>query len=363
MAKKSLPKKMDINTSNMDSFGWKTDEPAGFQSLKTALKAYFESYHSTLLAHPFLPLTALKKRNRFEIEEYKALYFTTITHLQHFFEFILKDSLKRINPILDTKFDQKGFKNVYQAIKGFSSSLDSSEMVSIEFSDALERLLEIRKIDPNNAVIIEINSLLNKANILRTLNTLRNRIWHKSLFFLRYHEFDLFMGQHILPLIKDVMMLPEYANQRWKYKTLSCKKDPIDEIIRVCNLNRPSFEKIGLLKEMGRAAYENPIIMMDKPNSSWFRAFNHDKIIESKTKTDAVCKEFFYTDVFECPVCGQKTLIKYEFYDWVDDQNGNPIDITIPDKLYCETCSFFIKGNIKRLSFIGICDKKFWDQH
>ena len=78
---------MDINTSNMDSFGWKTDEPAGFQSLKTALKAYFESYHSTLLAHPILPLTALKKRNRFEIEEYKALHFTTITHFQHFFEF------------------------------------------------------------------------------------------------------------------------------------------------------------------------------------------------------------------------------------------------------------------------------------
>lgn len=363
MAKKLLSKKIDINTGNADSFGWKTNEPAGFQSLKTALKAYFETYHSTLLAHTILPLTDLKKRSRFEIEEYKALYFTTITHFQHFFEFILKDCLTRINPILATKFDQKGFKNVYLALNGRSSTPTSTETFSIEFNDALERLLEIKKIDPNNTVIIEINFLLNKADTLRILNMLRNRIWHKSLFFLQYHNLDLFVGQHILPLVKEVMALPNYIKQRWKYSPLNCQKDPINEIICACNLKRPSFQKIGLLKEMGRAAYENPIVMMDKPNSYWFRALNHDKIIESETKTDAVCKEFFYTDVFECPVCGQKTLIKYEFSDWREDRNGNPVDVTIPDKLHCETCSFCIKENIKRLSFIGINDKNFWDEH
>ena len=85
--------------------------------------------------------------------------------------------------------------------------------------------------------------------------------------------------------------------------------------------------------------------------------------MESKTKADAVCREFFYTDVFECPVCGQKTLIKYDFSDWREDRNGNPVDVTIPDKLHCETCSFCIKENIKRLSFIGINDKNFWDEH
>lgn len=363
MAKKLLSKKTDINTGNADSFGWKTNEPAGFQSLKTALKAYFETYRSTLRAHPILPLTALKKRTRFEIEEYKALYFTTITHFQHFFEFILKDCLTRINPILATKFDQKGFKNVYLALNGRSCLSSSAESFSIEFSDALDRLLELRKIDPSNAVITEISFLLDRANILKTLNMLRNRIWHKSLFFLQYHNLDLFMGQHILPLVKEVMALPNYTKQGWKHKPLYCKKDPIDEIIHDCNLKRPSFEKIALLKEMGRAAYENPIVMMDKPNSSWFRAFNHDKIMESKTKADAVCREFFYTDVFECPVCGQKTLIKYEFSDWREDRNGNPVDVTIPDKLHCETCSFCIKENIKRLSFIGINDKNFWDEH
>ncbi|MBQ7080585.1 MAG: hypothetical protein IJM92_13215 [Fibrobacter sp.] len=386
MAKKTLPKKMDINTSNMDSFGWKTDEPAGFQSLKSALIAYFGTYYSTLSCHPILPLVALKKWRKFEVEEYKTLYFTAITHFQHFFEFILKDKLRGINPILETKFDQKGFKNVYQALKGRSSSLDSAEMVSIEFSDALARLLEIRKIDPDNATIKEINFLLDKADILKTLTTLRNRIWHKGLFFLRYHELDLFVGQHILPLIKEIMALPDYANQRWKYKCLACEKDPIDEIIRVCKLKRPSFQKIALLKELGRASYCNPLVVYPKikddykekniqdllhrpivPNSTWAPYVNRDKIDECNARVEGICKSNYCYDVYECPVCGLKTMIKNEPIDWVEsvdeDDREERICIKIPKHLHCETCSFHIEGNVKDLSLIGIKDKKFWEEH
>ena len=367
MAKKSLPKKMDINTNNMDSFGWKTEEPAGFQSLKSALIAYFETYNSTLHSHPILSLVGLKKRRKFEIDEFKTLYFTCITHFQHFFEFILKEYLTRINPILATKFDQKGFKNVYLAISGRSGSSTSTESFSIEFSDALDRLLELRKIDPSNAVITEISFLLDKADILKTLNMLRNRIWHKSLFFLRYHDLDLFMGQHILPLVKEIMALTNYSKQRWKHKPLYCKKDPIDEIIRICNLKRPSL-KIGLLKEMGRAAYKNPLIVFNNnTHSSWWHAFNSDKIKECEARVEGICKNIFPFSIYKCPVCGLKTLIKYEFFDWVDgeDADGNEyqIDVTRPDKLYCENCSFYIKDNIKNLSLIGIKEKKFWDQH
>lgn len=386
MAKKILPKKIDINTSNMDSFGWKTDDPAGFQSLKSALIAYFGTYYSTLSCHPILPLVALKKWRKFEVEEYKTLYFTAITHFQHFFEFILKDNLRKINPILETKFDQKGFKNVYQTLKGHSSSLDSAEMVSIEFSDALARLLEIRKIDPNNAIITEINFLLDKADILKTLTTLRNRIWHKSLFFLRYHELDLFVGQHILPLIKEVMALPDYANQRWKYQLLECEKDPIDEIIRICELKRPSFQKIALLKELGRASYNNPLVVYPKvkedgkkisihdllhrpikPNSTWASYINRDKIDECNARVDGICRNNFYYEVHKCPVCGLKTMIKHEPHDWVDcvDEDGKEDQICImtPKCLHCETCSFHIESNVKDLSLIGIKNPKFWEEH
>lgn len=359
-------KKIDINTNNAGSFGWKTDEPAAFQSLRSALIAYFETYHSTLQTRPILPLKALNKRRKFEIDEYKTLYFTTITHFQHFFEFVLKDSLERINPILAAKFD-KGFKNIYLAQKRSRGHSISTESYSIEFSEALNRLEEIKKIDLKNAVIVEINFLLKNAETLRTLNLLRNRIWHRSLFFLRYHNLDLFIGRQILPLVIEIMKLSRYSNQKWKYQQLACKIDPIDEILRISCQKRPSFEKIGLLKEMGRAAYENPLVMMNDRNSGWFRAFNHDKVMESKVKVDAVCKEFFYTDVFECPVCGQNTLIKHEYSEWVDgeDADGNecPFEITTPDKLFCENCSFYIKDNITKLSLINIKKKKFWDKY
>ena len=356
-----------MNTKNLNSFGWKTNDPAAFQSLRSALIAYFETYHSTLRDHPILPLKLLNKRRRFEIDEYKTLYFTTITHFQHFFEFVLKDSLERINPILAAKFD-KGFENIYLATKRSKGQSISTESCSIEFGEAMKRLEEIKKIDSKNAVIVEINFLLKEAETLRTLNLLRNRIWHRGLFFLRYHNLDLFMGRQILPLVVEVMKLSCYCNQRWKYKPLECKIDPIDEIIRICSSKRPSFEKIGLLKELGRAAYHNPLIVFDNnSHSSWWHAFNHDKIEESKARTDGICKGIFPFTIYKCPVCGQKTLIKYEFFDWTDgfDSKGNEcqFDITIPDKLLCETCSFFIKDNIKNLALIDIKEKNFWDIH
>ena len=380
---------MNINTNNIDDFGWKSGEPAAFQSLKSALIAYFGTYQSTLQARPKTPLATINGLNKYEIEEYKNLYFTAITHLQHFFEYVLKDSLNQINPILSAEFNKDGFEQIYFTVVGNRTleELETENLKSIEFDEALNRLKKIKNIDPANEKISNSQNLIDNENILKTLNRLRNRIWHKSLFFLQYHYLDLFMGKKVLPLVKKVMESSKYSNiNSWKYKLLSCEIDPIDAIIKECDSETPSFERIGLLKELGRASYNNPLVMYPKEkndsksetiqdifrrpfvlNSTYAYYINKDKIEESLARVNGICSNNIPFDVYECPVCGQKTLIKYEFMDFEEgvDVNGNEcrIDLMIPEKLHCETCSFHVEDNITDLSLIGITNSNFWKEY
>lgn len=380
---------MNINTKNTDDYGWKSEEPAAFQSLKSALMAYFGTYHSTLQARPITSLATINELKKYEIEEYKNLYFITITHLQHFFEYVLKDSLNQINPILSTEFNKDGFEQIYFALVGNRTleGIETENLKSIAFAEALNRLIKIKKIDPANEKISNSQNLIDNENILKTLNRLRNRIWHKSLFFLQYHNLDLFMGKKVLPLVKKVMESSKYSNiNSWKYKLLSCEIDPIDAIIKECESETPSFERIGLLKELGRASYNNPLVMYPKGkndsksetiqdvfrrpfvlNSTYAYYINKDKIEESLARVNGICSNNIPFDVYECPVCGQKTLIKYEFMDFEEgvDANGNEcrIDLMIPEKLHCETCSFHVEDNITDLSLIGITNSNFWKEY
>ena len=382
---------MNINTKNTDNYGWKSEEPAAFQSLKSALIAYFGTYHSTLQAHPktSLATATINRLEKYEIEEYKNLYFITITHLQHFFEYVLKDSLNQINPILSAEFNKDGFEQIYSTLVGNRTleELETEKLKSIEFDEALNRLKKIKKIDPANEKISNSQNLIDNENTLKTLNLLRNRIWHKSLFFMQYHNLDLFMGKKVFPLIKKVMESSRYSDRKsWKYKLLFCEIDPIDAIIKECESETPSFERIGLLKELGRASYNNPLVMYPKGkndsksetiqdifrrpfvlNSTYAYYINKDKIEESLARVNGICSNNIPFDVYECPVCGQKTLIKYEFMDFEEgvDANGNEcrIDLMIPEKLHCETCSFHVEDNITDLSLIGITNSNFWKEY
>lgn len=290
-----------------------------------------------------------------------------------FFEYVLKAFLESIHPIFGGKMDSKGFIDVYNHLNNLDTSVTAQ---SIEFSEALDRLLKIKKVNPKDPVISEIDFLLKKSDVLKTLNELRNRIWHKSLFFLRYKNLDLFLGVHILPLARKVMSLSRFSdNKSWLYKKLHCSVDPVDGIINECSKEDCSFERIALLKEMGRSAYLNPLVVVDNQKdfkqNIFFKCIaeqsNREKKNDALAKTDALCKNRFLTDVFDCPVCGQKTLIKYEFDDYEVEYDENNEDFPkpyyIPYKIKCETCSFEIHDNIDDSQMYGIFDPNFWQAH
>lgn len=351
-----------------DKEGWIADDNAAFLSLKTALHAYFETYRVSFeeSQNP-IKISKLAKPEKFDSNLYKSLYFTTITHFQNFFELILKDFLRKIDELLAVKWNEKFTSSLYRKIK--SKELCSDVFCqSIEFSEALKRLKIIQKENPKDDVIKKIEFLLVKENdeTLDFLNDLRNRIWHRGLYYLFYPKLDCFICGKILPLVKQVTDLDWYSeNKEWIYKNLKCGVDPIASLINEIDNPPVNYEKIALLKEMGRAAYHNPIIQIDDNCSILERGAkvncNYEKMKFVNAKVEGACNELLLK-VYDCPVCGQNTFLKYELDDTSFDEN-DCYPHYIPEKLKCETCSFEIRSNIEDLSLCGINCKNFWKDH
>ena len=336
---------MAINLNNMDALGWKSDELAAQLSLRTALLAYFETYRATYeeFSNPIEFDDAILQ-TKFESILYKALYFTAITHFQNFFELFFKNVINQlydINP-------------------------------HIKFSDVLKCLAKRIEECKIEEVKCSIKSLLEKKNDIEFLNKLRNRIWHGGVFYLSYSNLDIFVCKRILPLINEIVGLAHFPKKGlWKYNGLNAGIDPISSLIREGSVEKPNIAKIALYKEMGRAAYHNPMHQSESSCSLLKKAYethlNNEQIRSVKAKTDAICKEFFFTEVFSCPVCGQKTLIKHESPDFeeVFDEKGNIISVSylIPERIRCEACSFEITSNINDLDICGIDGPNFWERH
>lgn len=357
-----------LSANEKDKEGWIADDNAAFLSLKTALHAYFETYRVSFeeSQNP-IKISKLAKPGKFDSNLYKSLYFTTITQFQNFFELILKDALRKIDELFAVKWNEKFTASLYRKIK--SKELCSDVFCqSIEFSEALKRLKIIQKENPKDDVIKKIEFLLVKENdeTLDFLNDLRNRIWHRGLYYLFYPKLDCFICGKILPLVKQVTDLDWYSeNKEWIYKNLKCGVDPIASLINEIDNPPVNYEKIALLKEMGRAAYHNPIIQIDDNCSILERGAkvncNYEKMKYVNVKVAAVRNELL-SGVYICPVCGQKTFLKYELND--PSYDGNECySHYIPEKLKCETCSFEIRSNIEDLSLCNINCKNFWKDH
>lgn len=101
--------------------------------------------------------------------------------------------------------------------------------------------------------------IIDSKDVLEKLNTLRNRIWYRDTFILRYDALDRFVYQYFLPVLNRILSLGRYSGQErlWKYPDLECGFDPLSFLENV----RGSYStgKFALVKEFARAAYCNPI--------------------------------------------------------------------------------------------------------
>ena len=182
-----------------------------------------------------------------------------ILHIQHFIELVCKDFLREEHPLLAVDASKKPI-IMHKLLKEEKVELGDQEgLKSLEFSESFDRLIKLIKNDRIDSE--KLDFLMESSEALKCLNTLRNRILHRGTFVLRYPSMDKFIGKHILPVIQQITGLPEFSSHSnlWRHKALQCDIEPIKELITENKVTAPDFRKIALLKEVGRAAYSNPI--------------------------------------------------------------------------------------------------------
>ena len=311
-------------------------------SLKIALQAFFSTYKAVKrdfvmykmgqqLGNPDCPFPA----------SYSSAYCEAsteaIVHFQHFVELVFKDLLHADHTV--------GFRIVAEHLYALIKSKQLRNYSELDF-------------------ILEFQQALDE------LNHLRNRIWHRGVFILRYHALDEFVGYHILPFIEKVMGLPQYADKQylWKYSDLSCGVDPIKEITDHFRSGQYDICKVALLKELGRAAYVAGIVMPKLGRGIVDRGERRrlaEGMAAARAKAESEGGDVIAESVRNCPVCGVKTLIMYGDFDSYpviadyDEDTPEPVWFTTFD-VECTNCTFSIHDEIDNPSTYGLPLEDYW---
>lgn len=335
-------------------------------SLKIALKAYFSTYQTfKTRLHIFSDNTIEQEDINFNhYNNYCEACAETIVHFQHFAELVCKKLLRDDHPLLSDVALSKP-KILHKLLHGKNLAPDEEYAIrSIEFSEALERLIVLIK---DNALknSSELSFIKEHKETLTQLNSLRNRIWHRGVYILRYPSLDTFIGQYVLPFVSDVLKLPAFSSYTnlWKYEELHCGIDPIEEIIKESNATNPDIGKLAFLKELGRASYKTPlrqktpvILPIKKlPFFSTLSELIYKKDIKRAERIASLEASQEYSQLKICPVCGVNSLIIYDETDYETDNDFNETmnawNYTYMVK--CECCTFNLEQDIKNASEYG----------
>jgi len=228
--------------------------------------------------------------------------------------------------------------------------IDYEKLKSVEFSLALERFCELVKkgrLDEK-----QLDFILQAKGWLVQLNNLRNRLWHRGSYILRYNALDQLVGKYILPFLLNVVSLPDYSdNERfWKYGILSCGIDPIQEIIsHFKSCDKYDIGKIAFLKELGRASFENPLTTKSyRYSDNQHRA---EKMAEIESDSPRGNR------IETCPVCGTRSLVVFDDFEVDGPTSDGVYKYKIASRfnweVKCSCCSFTINQFLENPSDYG----------
>lgn len=334
-----------------------------FISLKTALKSYFSTYKNS---SPFIKtildgdsaVYSKYEKDILYVTDYIEAYAETIIHFQHFFELICKEILRKEHELLVLNINRE-HEILYKLLK--NEEVTSSDIEGIntsEFTTTYERLCKLiaaGKLDSRYQFLAKEEN----KNALYKLNHLRNRIWHRGTFVLRYEALDIFIGKYILPIITEIVSLPEYNgfDRSWKYKRIIHGIDPISEITNECSKESYNVGKVAFIKEMGRAAYYNPL-------QTTFKFFNDEIIKRALSTANSEVHSNHYsqgTSIYKCPVCDVNSLVVYEDSEGEMEQDGTYSSYwTYSWYIYCHCCSFKISHELKNPNEYGFDLPDYW---
>lgn len=279
-------------------------------SLRIALRAFFSTYqHMKYTLHLFDGTTTEDQAtiDFNHTASYCEACAETIVHFQHFTELICKDMLRAIHPLLANEVPKKPTVLCkLLAGKGISQA-EQAALKSVEFSEALERVCALDEtMHQQRAQVSRIK--IGRPWLIR-INELRNRVWHRGIYLLRYPSLDELIGKYVLPFVRETLNCPQYGglDRFWKYRSLACGVDPVEGIIAEYRLPKPDLGKVAFLKELGRAAYEVP----DRDDPILVQ-LGRDRRTRAERIAQSTLREPEVVEVRDCPVCGAKTLALYE---------------------------------------------------
>lgn len=313
-----------------------------FISLKTALQSYFGTYQA--VSRQWNDAVSEQPNGEHQSQRYIENYCETILHFQHFAELTCKHILRQDNELLPIA-STKNHKLLYKLIKQEPITEDEkSNINTVEFAEALNIL----------SAALDFSSFTKRSDYLFvkehkdplfTLNTLRNRAVHRGVFVLNYAALDKFICGEILPFVKSMVASPYFRNNesRWQHSTIgNAGIKVIDSLIgEISDAQTPRLEKykrIALLKEMGRAAYNNKKIggvYKETPISVMIERVNREKIARLEAAAEFASDP--ETRIEICPICQTQSLILN-----LEDET--------PFAVACECCTFSLTNQIDVLS-------------
>ena len=347
---------LNINNSKIND--------VAFLSLRIALKAYFNTYKSISYSIEsnyviFEEVDEVLEKKLVYPTSYIENYCETITHLHHFFELVIKEIVKEKENFLiyygSEDADKDKIKNYLKGVNVDTSSINTKDDLTVNFTVLIDRLKSLV-----NKGLFE-NSMYNFfskfSDFLAKLNGLRNKITHQGIYILNYQALDDLCVGYVFPLIKEVLALPKYGNEYiWRYSVVDSNIDLIQLLID-CNTKKEyRYAKIDVLKEIGRAAYENPLCQ-----TKWHYHINKSIIKSVESQAQYHFEQGGVTNIKSCPVCGTKSLVLYN--DWVDlvtkDKKEEQVEIIY--KIKCSCCSFELRTQPKDFDKMGLPFENFWN--
>ncbi|MFY0583574.1 hypothetical protein ACN28S_63075 [Cystobacter fuscus] len=240
-------------------------------------------------------------------------------------------------------------------------AVDESKLHWSEFSSILntiETLSNANRLDAKR-----FGFLSTHFPALRKINILRNKLWHRGSFVLRYRALDELIGRHIFPFVLDVVSHADFAKSYHPdgRRPPGCGIDPVKEIAASFKGNSYDPRRLAVLKEIGRATYANPL----RQDSQWFNKENKrvQKHAEDKAASRAN-QNGNAAGILKCPVCGVTSLVgEQDFADEWDEEKQQPLPGGEPFvfKVECECCSFSLWDNVGNPGDYNIALPNYWD--
>lgn len=352
-------------SKNEIKFSDDKDNILALNSLRIAIKAYLSTYQS--MRENFDRFTFKENHNRNYFENYSEV----ILHFQHFFELLIKDILKTKNRLLAFKLSNND-EFLISLIEGLPIKEEKYiNSNTLEFRNSLERLIKYIDLKQESGY----DFIKENKKVLIYLSELRNSIWHKGENILTYIALDNLIAKYILPLAEIFLENLNYLSKYDLSRIVGLGKSPLNlniikEIKQEIQNKNPKYDRIAVLKELGRASLQSHYgkgfgIMIDSKDES-----AHQLALAELQNDFSSTNE-----IITCPSCNAKSLVTYttevitdyEEIEYEDILTGQIVCTDIydsyetVDRVKCVNCSFeLLNKGIENLKEYGFEVEDYW---